>query len=505
MELVGRILGVCIKMEITIISLIEDVGCINLRYLSSYIRSKGHTTKLIFLPRLYSEGWSSEESYKYPYPLEVIQQLRCLCLDTDIIAISLMSCHFDNAVHITKNLRRLNKPIIWGGIHPTISPYECLEYADMVCIGEGENSIVDLLNILESGKILIDVPGILTNKGQPITVGKKIDNLNDLGFPDYNFKHQYVLYKNNIVPLTKDILSDCFNGRYRTSFSRGCTSSCTYCCNNVLKKLYGTSQPIRWRSVDNQIAELKWAKENINDLTKIEFSDDTFLSRPLSQITEFALKYKREIDLPFILLSTPLAISYDKLEILAEAGLNNIGIGVQTVYEPVRKIYKRHESIDQIINISKIISKVSKENPTPITVRYDFITDNSWGGEIETEANIRFAMQLPNPKLIRIFSLVFYHGTDLYNLAKSEGLIKDELNEVLRVTQLTPKNTYMNGVFMLLSNGCPEIVIKILLNKHIRPLKLVNLLNILYKKNKYKFNKTQRGTSPFNGEPGEVR
>ncbi len=487
-------------MKICFISLVEDVGCINLRYLSSYIKSKGRTTKLIFLPRLYSEGWGSDESYKYPYPLEILQQLKWICLSSDVIAISLMSCHFDNAVLITKYLKSLNKPIIWGGIHPTISPHECLDYADMVCIGEGETALVELLNGREN------IPGILTNKTQPITVGNKISNLDELGFPDYNFANQYVLYKNSIVQLNLDILSECFNGRYRTSFSRGCTSSCTYCCNNILKKLYGNSQPIRWRSIDNQIAELKWARDNIKGLTKIEFSDDTFLSRPLSQILEFSEKYKKEIDLPFIILSTPLAISYGKLKALTDAGLNNIGIGIQTVYEPIRKMYKRHETIDQIKIASYIISKIT----TSLAVRYDFITDNPWGGEIETELNIKFAMQLPNPKIIRIFSLVFYNGTDLYNLAKSEGLIKDELNEVYRVTQLTPKSTYMNQVFVLLSMGCPESIIKILLNEHIHPKILVDLLNSIWKfkiskNNKYKLSKTQHGTLPFNGNPGEVR
>lgn len=498
-------------MEICLISLIEDVGCINLRYLSSYIRSRGHTTKLIFLPRLYSEGWSSAESYKYPYSPKILQQLENLCSSSDIIGISLMSCHFDNAVNITKYLKKLNKPIIWGGIHPTISPYECLEYADMVCIGEGENSIVELLNHMQKspGEDIL-ISGILAGEEQQISVGIKIENLNDLGFPDYDMGHQYVLYKNNIVKLNSIILSECFDGRYRTSFSRGCVSSCTYCCNNVLKRIYGNkTQPIRWRSIDNQIAELKWAKVTIDNLTKIEFSDDTFLSRSSEEIKEFASKYEKEINLPFVLLSTPLAVSYDKLKVLADAGMYNIGIGIQSVYGPVRKLYKRNESLEQIITASEIIDKVSKENDIPIIVRYDFITDNPWGGEIETEKNIRFAMTLKKPRQIRIFSLVFYHGTELYEKAKSEGLIKDELNEVYRVIQLSPKLTYMNEIFKLLSLDCPETIIKILINKKIkiRSIKFVKLLNFVYSiknLNKYKYRETQHKPTPFNGKVGEV-
>jgi len=508
-------------MEISIVSLIEDVSCINLRYLSSYIRSKGHTTKLVFLPRLYSEGWSSDESYKYPYSSSVLYQLEHLCSSSDIIGISLMSCHFDNAVHITKFLKKLNKPIIWGGIHPTISPYECLEYADLVCIGEGENCVVDLLNHIEKHSNInnIAIPGILTGKDQHITVGKQINNLDELGTPDYEMTHQYVLYKDNIVQLNNTILSDCFNGRYRTSFSRGCIHSCSYCCNNVLKKLYNnTLNTIRWRSVDNQIKELKWAKTNIKGITRIEFSDDTFLSRSHDKIAEFAIKYEQEMGLPFTVLSTPLALSYDKLKVLTHVGLNNIGIGVQSVYEPIRKMYKRKETTQQILNASMIISAVSKENETlqvknPITIRYDFITDNPWGGEIDTKENIKFAMTLKKPRHIRIFSLLFYHGTELYEIAKAEGFIKDELNEIYRTTQLSPKYTYMNEVFLLLSLNCPEFIIKILINDKvkIRSMKLVRLLKLIMNathrsKNvvKFKQKETACNIKPFNGLPGEV-
>ena len=205
------------------------------------------------------------------------------------------------------------------------------------------------------------------------------------------------------------------------------------------------------------------------------------------------------------MLSTPLAVSYIKLKALAWAGLINIGIGVQSIYEPVRKMYKRNESIEQIRNTSKIISQVSKDNITPITVRYDFITDNPWGGEKDTEENINFALSLENPKQVRIFSLIFYHGTELYEKAKSGNLIKDELNEVYRVTQLTPKDTYMNNVFSLLSLDCSESIVRFLIK--VRSKSLVKMLKQFYKYrdrlNKH-YKKAQTISNKFNSNPGEV-
>lgn len=495
--------------KICLISLIEDVGCTGLRYLSSYIQSKGHQTILIFLPRLYSEGWDAHESYRYPYPPEVLQQISDICADVDIIGISLMSCHFDNAVHITKYLKKLGKPVIWGGIHPTISPQECLEYADMVCVGEGEHSMVALLNWMEKFSYeSASIPGILTQKKREITVSEMVRDLDILGFPDYDLEHQFILYENNIIGLNREILSDCLCKIYRTSFSRGCTGSCTYCCNNVLKRLYG-NVPIRWRSPDKQMEELRMVKL-IFDPSQIGFADDTFLSRPYEEIKEFSLRYKKEIGVEFRILTTPLSISYDKIKILVDAGLVGIGIGVQSVYEPVRKMYKRHESVEHIRNASEIIKKVSGEASEPIAVRYDFIVDNPWGGEKDVEESIKFAMTLKKPREICIFSLVFYHRTELYERAKSEGIIKDELNEVYRVTQLSPKNTYMNEVFLLLMNGCPNWIIKLLINPKIRSMKVVQIIKygmyIIWRaKNLNIKHKKTPLAAQFNGVPGEIK
>ena len=76
-------------MEISLISLIEDISCISLRYPSSYIRIKGHKTKLIFLPRRYSEGWEEYESYRYPYNIKTLKELTQLCSQSEIIGVSL--------------------------------------------------------------------------------------------------------------------------------------------------------------------------------------------------------------------------------------------------------------------------------------------------------------------------------------------------------------------------------------------------------------------------------
>jgi len=77
-------------------------------------------------------------------------------------------------------------------------------------------------------------------------------------------------------------------------------------------------------------------------------------------------------------------------------------------------------------------------------------------------------MQLNKPYFLSLFSLTFYPETGLYNKARSEGIINDDLNQVYRCSQLTPKHTYLNGVFAVLSANAPKLLITFLLWEPVR-------------------------------------
>ncbi len=70
----------------------------------------------------------------------------------DIIAVSVMTGHFEEVIDLLRKVRPKCK-VIFGGVHPTISPYETLKnnLVDFIAIGEGEGLIIDLLDALEKG------------------------------------------------------------------------------------------------------------------------------------------------------------------------------------------------------------------------------------------------------------------------------------------------------------------------------------------------------------------
>ena len=469
-------------MKITLISLIEDASIPGLRYLSAYLRAKGHDTNLILLPWSFTDRCLNESnSFLYPYPDDVLEQVAQICTDSDLIGISLMTCHFDQAIHMTSFLReRLQIPIIWGGIHPTVRPVECLQYADMVCVGEGETSLGLLASEMSGGKRWesLSVPGIQKrDAGQalPAAPGPLIMSLDELPLPDYDLDHQFILYKGTVVKLNSQMLAKCLGYNYRPMFSRGCPYACTYCCNNALNKLYGYKLPLRRRSVENKIKELRAAVELMPQILTVDIGDDSFLSQPLEDVRDFAARYKEEIGLPFKVLSTPSAVSSTKLEALIEAGMHSIAVGIQSSSPRIMDLYHRKDSMDEILALSARIKQVAQKQKKFISPRYDFILDNPWETEEDVEASIHFCMKLKRPYFLALFALTFYPGTELYEKARAEGIITDDLNQVYRRSQYLFNINYLNGILRALCSNTPNAVISFLLWKPVRRLNLVRL------------------------------
>ena len=58
-------------------------------------------------------------------------------------------------------------PIVWGGCHPTILPEQTLqsEYVDIVCVGEGDETFLELVEALQRKQPLTDVKGLAYMEG----------------------------------------------------------------------------------------------------------------------------------------------------------------------------------------------------------------------------------------------------------------------------------------------------------------------------------------------------
>ena len=134
------------KIKVSIIVTGDSITAIGVRTIASYLKQHAHSVKLIFLP--------TKDKFSNLYDDNIINGIVRLCHDSDLVGISLMTNYFIKARDLTDKLKsKIRAPIIWGGIHPSVKPEECLRHADMVCIGEGEESMLKLANSLKSKDI----------------------------------------------------------------------------------------------------------------------------------------------------------------------------------------------------------------------------------------------------------------------------------------------------------------------------------------------------------------
>ncbi len=189
-------------MKISLISLVPGILDFALRTISASLKQAGHDVDLFFLMK----------EFHKKYPETAMNNLVKLTKGSDLVGISVMTNFFDNAIQITQKLRNnYDFPIVWGGIHPTIRPEESLGYADMVCIGEGEETIVQLADKIQNKQYYYDIKGMgFNDKGKiivnelrelPGTKKAEIKSLDQIPFQDYDYKSHFILKCENIVKM----------------------------------------------------------------------------------------------------------------------------------------------------------------------------------------------------------------------------------------------------------------------------------------------------------------
>ncbi len=469
-------------MKITLISPYPDITAFGLRTISSYLKEHGYTTQMIFLPDPFGDDLIYGGKR---YSNNILNELIPLCKDSDLIGITLMTNFFDGAAQITREIKsNMNTPVIWGGVHPTICPEECLENADMVCIGDGEDAMLELVNKMKKGNDYSDTLNLWVKSNGKIIKNPLMPLTRDIDiypFPDYSMDGHYVMFDGHIRQMTPD-LTRLFLERgtvstylkkigYQTMTGRGCPHKCTYCINDTVKGLYEGQAYLRWRSADHVMRELLWVKENMSYIGYIWISDDAFFARSLESLKEFCIKYKEKIELPFTCLASPMTVTEEKMGLLIDAGLVYIQMGIESGSKRIQELFNRKNmSNDRMMKAIRIINKYKKNMSPP---SYDFILDVPYETDEDKIENLRFISNIPKPFHLQPFSLVLYPGTKLYEMAKRDGFIVDEKRQIYAKSYTMRELNYFNLLVSLSKDGkFPGPLLKFLISSP-----TVNILN----------------------------
>nr|HPG30016.1 cobalamin-dependent protein [bacterium] len=205
---------------------------LGLLYLAASLKKKGYEVRITNFAGFNEDNWKNEIK------------------EADIYGIQLYTPTAHLGIEIAKYIKSIfpDKPIICGGAHPSALPYSPeLKIFDVIVIGEGENTIVNIADNYNNG---ITPPKIIKSC--------YIENIDNLAFPDRSMVNMFEFHRK-------------VNGKrcFGILGSRGCSYHCAFCD----QALFGNK--IRFRSIDNIISEIKHIIEKYN-IRAFEFFDDMF-------------------------------------------------------------------------------------------------------------------------------------------------------------------------------------------------------------------------------------
>lgn len=397
---------------------------LSLLYLGAVIKKNNYKVKLIdinndFLNLENKNELNPEEYYREKF----MNELRDF--NPDFVGITcLFSGRFKTAVSIADKIKEYNKniPIAIGGIHPTMFPKEVLKLhtsIDYVCIGEGEKSIVELLDShFKDNKDLTDIDGIAYRKNNEIFVNSKnsfIENLDELPFPEYsliNLKDYYFDTSKWYNPKKLPI-----NIPLPILTSRSCPNRCTFCSMFLVH-----GKRWRQRSAKNVVDEIEYLYKTYNH-RYFSIMDDNF-SFLKSRIIEICKDIvNRGLDIQF---DTPNGLSIKTLDKevmdnLVKAGLVRLCVAPESGSEFIRNmIMKKNISTDKIFEFFELIKDY--EN---LFVKAFFVI----GYPQETKETLNETLEMikkikDSIDQIGIFNLIPFPGTEVYTYCIDNGLIE---------------------------------------------------------------------------------
>lgn len=402
-------------MKITLISAATYPSDQGIRTISSVLKKAGHEVNMVFM--------TLSEDYSKFYNKSELEQLSKICQDSQIIGISSFVSTAPRAIQIIRYLEKKypEKCIVWGGIHATISPKECIKHCNIVCVGEGEGAILDLVQAIEENESIEKIKNLWIKKENKIIknpVRNLIDNLDSIPLPDYNTKTHFILSHHKIRRFKEEDL----DGAIFFLTGRGCPYGCDYCSNSLLNELYKGKRKkiVRWHSPEYIVKGILELRKKFPSLSYFDIRDDTFSLRPLEDIRKFCNLYKEKINLRFKCLGDPRTINDEKIKLLVDAGCTDIIIGIQGEERVNREIYHRAQTNEGVLKAARILNKYKDK----LAVMYDVITCNPYEKPEDIVNMIRLLQKMPKPYFLSVNNLVFFHGSKLYEKALKDRIIK---------------------------------------------------------------------------------
>jgi len=435
---------------------------LGLLMLGSVLRKSGHNVRIID---------STAQILDNKETLEEIKKFK-----PDIVGFTGVTPSILKAAKMASMVKDLypSIPILIGGPHFTAIPEKTLmDYPvfNYGVVGEGEITIVELVNTLASNRKPSNVPGVAFRENGRVRFNPPrppIMNLDSLPFPawelldDFPSKYHPALFKYKRLPSTHIISS------------RGCPHKCIFCDTSVF------SRRVRFHSPEYVLEMVDFLAKHFK-IKEVVFEDDQFLVKQerVAEICEGLLNAK--FDIAWSCSGRVDSVNdLDLLKLMKRSGCWQINYGIESSSQKILDFAKKAITIEQV---EKTVSLTRKAG---ILAKGYFIFGLPFETEKTMKNSIRFAKQIPLAD-VSVFMLTPFPGSRIYDIAEQYGTIENDFDKmnVLNVV-FVPKGLskekllYFQRRFMKEFYLRPRILVNYIKRLASNPLNFIRMLKAFY-------------------------
>jgi anaerobic magnesium-protoporphyrin IX monomethyl ester cyclase len=316
-----------------------------------------------------------------------------------IFGFSVLTAALKNAIQVSLDLKRKypDSFIVFGGIHPTALPDECMQqsHVDFVVRGEGEKTLIELYRCLKQKKDFSHIPNLSYRKNGRVVNNPLSSVIEDIDlyppFPYHLFQHE----------------------KYDLGFvlsSRGCPYQCIFCSNRVT-----TGKAYRFRSAEAIKNELEMLYSEYQK-KYILFLDDNLLvsKKRIYSLLEEIKKSGLDKKMTFNFQARGDNVDYTLLQDLYNCGFRSVFFGLETASERLMKVIKKGETVAQCVEAVKMAKEIGFHVSATFIYGLPGETHQDRLDSVLLSKNLKLDM-------VRYNNATPYPGTELYEIARKEN------------------------------------------------------------------------------------
>jgi len=332
----------------------------------------------------------------------------------DVMGLSFIAGYYPyrKALKISEAVNRLKKRPVYiiGGHGPTPEPEFFMDRtgADAIVMGEGDETIIELLDAIRNKKPFKDIKGIAYREGRKCIVNERrplMKDIDTIPFPAYQlFPMEYYRLLRMPNCSSSDFIVPMISGR-------GCTFKCNFC--------YRMDTGFRPRSNESIIEEIKMLKKDYG-VTYVGFGDELLMSskkRTISLCEDF-IKYK--LDIKWECNGRLNFAKKDVLSMMKKAGCVFINYGIEAFDDKILK------NMNKALTTKQIVEGVEATLNEDISPGLNIIFGNIGESRETLRKGVDFLLKYDDGAQMRTIRPVTpYPGSPLYYYAIERGLLKD--------------------------------------------------------------------------------